>query len=89
MHPVSFEEDAKVVHDHLALMHRLNTAMADALLQVASETDTPPRELAQMVGMGGGGLHMLFQPLVIRHQEEQQRRFMEMQQRAQEPPKSD
>jgi hypothetical protein len=86
---VSFEEDAKILRDHLELIHRLNTTMVEALLQVAEETNTPPGKLAQLVGgMGGGGLHMLFQPLVMRYHEEQQRRFMEAQRASQAPPET-
>jgi deferrochelatase/peroxidase EfeB len=86
---MSFEEDAKILHDHLELINRLNTAMAEALLKVAKDTATPPAELAQLVGMGGGGLHSLFHPLVMRHQEERQRRVMERQRRSQTAPERD
>ena len=84
---MTFEEDSRLVHDHLELMHRLNTALVDTLLQVAKETDTPPSELAQLIGMGGGNLHSPFHPLIMRHHEERQQRFIQAQQSAQPPAK--
>jgi len=83
---MSVEDDAKLLHDHLELMHRLNQALVDALLDVAKQSGKTPYELAQLVGFGGGGFHALFQPLMMRYQEEQQRRILEVQQRAQQPP---
>jgi hypothetical protein len=76
-----FADEEQLVRDHLELTHRLNTALAEALFRVAEETQTPPTHLAQMVGMGGGGLHSLFQPLMLRFQEEQQRRWVEAQEK--------
>lgn len=82
--PMAFEEDAKLVRDHLELVHRLITELAEAVLRVAEETETSPVELAQMVGMGGGGLHNLMQPLLQRHQEEMMRKHLELQRTAQD-----
>jgi hypothetical protein len=76
---MSFEEEARLVHEHIELIHKLNLALADALLKVAEESETPPTQLAQMLGFGGGGISPLFQPLVMRFHEEQQRRFAAMQ----------
>ena len=82
---MAFDDDAKVVRDQIDLIHKVNTAIAEAVLRVAEETGTPPAQLAQMVQMGGGGIHSLFQPLIMRHHEEQQRRFMQAQRGESQP----
>ena len=85
---MAFEDEAKLVRDHVDLIHRLNLAMVEAFFRVAEETDTPPLDLARMVGFGGSGLHTLFQPLMLRLQEEDRRRALEAHRAAQEAAKT-
>lgn len=80
------EDDAKLIREHLDVVHRLHVELAEAVLRVADETGIPPVELSQFVSMGGGGLHTVLYPLIHKQQQAMMRQHMRAQRVEDEDP---